>query len=85
MISTMAFIFIQMHLAPHVPFETMAMVYVFIKTCLALVMVYIFVKICLALVMAYVSFEMCLALTMVNIFVKMHLAHNSILDAFYET
>jgi hypothetical protein len=81
----MVYIFIQMHLALHVPFKTMAMVYVFIKTCLVLVMVYIFVKTCLALAMAYVPFKLCLAPTIVNILVKMHLAYNNIFDGSYET
>jgi hypothetical protein len=73
-----------MHLAFHVPFKTMAMVYVFIKTCLVLVMVYVFVKTCLALAMAYVPFELCLAPTTVNILVKMHLAYNNIFNRSYE-
>jgi hypothetical protein len=68
-----------MHLALHVPFETMAMVYVFIKAYLALIIIHIFVKTCLSLIVAYVPFKMCLAPTMVNILIKMHLAHNSIL------
>jgi len=48
-------------------------------------MVYIFVKTCLALAMAYVPFKMCLAPTIINILVKMHFAHNNIFNACYET
>jgi hypothetical protein len=48
-----------MCLALHVLFKTLAMVYVFYKTCLAL--------------------------TMVEVLVKMHFAHNNILDASFET
>jgi hypothetical protein len=66
----MAYIFLKMHLAPHVLFGTLAMAYVPFERCLALAM-------------GYVLFETQLALVMVNVFIKMHLAHNSILDVFF--
>jgi hypothetical protein len=85
-------------MALHVPFQTLAMVYILVKMCLAphipfrtLAMAYIFIKMCLTfhvpfrtLDMAYIPFEMCLALVIVNIFIKMYLAHNSILDASFK-
>jgi hypothetical protein len=52
----------------HVLFETLAMVYILVKMCLA---PHVPFKI---LVMAYIPFEMHLAPIMVNILVKMHLA-----------
>jgi hypothetical protein len=59
-------------MALHVLFET-------------LVMAYIFIEICLALAMAYIPFETHSAPAMVNIFVKMHFAHNIILNISFET
>jgi hypothetical protein len=43
-----------MHLALHVPIETLVMAYVSFQACLALVIAYIFIKMCLAL---HVPFE----------------------------
>jgi len=68
-----------LHLTPHVPIGTLAMVYIFFKMCLVLIVIYILVKMCLAfhvpfktLAMAYVSYKMRLVPTMVKILVKMH-------------
>jgi hypothetical protein len=71
----------KMCVALHVPFGTLAMVYILVKMCLALhipfgtlAMAYILIKMCLTfhvpfktLDMAYIPFEMCLALVIVNI------------------
>jgi hypothetical protein len=115
----MAYILVRIHLAPHVPFKTLTMIYVFIKMCMAFHVPLMFIgyglhshqnmfgtscsfrnpnyglyflKIHLAphvlfgtLTMVYVPFEICVALAMVNIFIKMHLAHNIILNVFFET
>ncbi len=55
------------HLTPHVPIQTLVIVYISFEMCLALAIVYIFVKMCLDF---HVLFEM---LIMDYIFVKMHL------------
>jgi hypothetical protein len=55
------------HLTPHVPIQTLVMVYISFEMCLALVIVYIFMKMCLGF---HVLFEM---LTMDYILVKMRL------------
>jgi hypothetical protein len=94
----MVYIFVKMHLAFHVPFKTLIMVHIFIKMHLAfhvpfgtLVMTYILIKMHLALrvpfrtlTMAYIPFKTCLTLAMVNILIRMHCAHNDILDVFIE-
>jgi len=68
----MVYILVRMHMAFHVLFET-------------LVMAYISIEICMALIMAYIPFETHSTLAMVNIFVRMHFAHNIILNIYFET
>jgi hypothetical protein len=50
-----------------------------------LTMAYIFIEMHMALAMPYVPFKTCLTLTMINILVRMHLAHNNILNVFSKT
>jgi hypothetical protein len=64
---------------PHIPLKTLAMVYIFIKMCLAPHVPFE------TLAMAYIPFKTHLALAIINILIKMHLAHNNILDASFET
>jgi hypothetical protein len=60
-----------MHMALHVLSGTLAMVYIYIEMCMALTM-------------AYIPSETHSTSAMVNIFVKMHFAHNSILNISFE-
>jgi hypothetical protein len=90
----MTYIPIKICLAFHVNFKTLAMSYILVKIRLVfhvyfgtLAMVYILIRVHMAvhvpfgtLVMTYIPIETCMASTMVNILVKMHLAHNIILD-----
>jgi hypothetical protein len=68
----MVYILVRMHMALHVLFGTFAMVYISIEMCMALIM-------------AYIPFETHSAPAMVNTFVKMHFAHNNILNISFET
>ncbi len=88
----MAYILIKMCVAPHVLFKILTMVYIFFKMHLAphvlfrtLVMAYVPFETCLALATGCALFKTQLALAIVNIFIKMHLAHNNILDVSFET
>jgi hypothetical protein len=48
-------------------------------------MAYVSVEMHMALAMAYVPFKTHLTLTMIDILVRMHLAHNNILNVFSKT